>query len=583
MNPTEKQLCWDCKSSKNRNACVFWSTHSFAFNSAQRILFFVLLTVSCELAAEGKGGSNQQAAVEKTAEEKPADKEVLHLREHFGEQNFFPKGGFILRQGQPLPDLVWEHPDLVGKVLKDIAIPTRWFDADFNEVKVARTPGRYYVYGEAPAPHGPVLRRAMTAFCVDKETDLTALAEKQISIAEPDPKKKRALIEKIVTAWQTTEEGVVEFAALMETGFDRRPVRPGQWQMENATRHVQLKRKLMGLDGVPPVVVAPRSIKTNPAPVLRAGSLDETRFTPDQLKALEDKFDRWYAEAQQPTAVVIAQRGVVVFSKGYGALEEQPVTINTPMLLHSAMKPILGVLLATYLDRGFVKLNEPVGKYLVDFKSEEDRGLTFRAGFVHTTGIHFPWPLAFSRLFYFHTWHESLIAHCKRDWAPGAKHQYGVVGMILSVRALELLRGLNYWDAMERDLFTPMGIRNMLPGGTGFSAEDLARIGVLLANHGKYGDWEFFSEETYKSILPAPLKPHFPQVNLTFGIGLQSYAGSFGPGSYGHGGGCGTQLIVNPEKHLVFAMVRNAPGEAYEKHLNEVLAFLNAWNSEPAK
>ncbi len=550
----------------------------FASGCARRVLFFILICVCCGLyASDGKEGPGQQAVVVggKEMEEKGQDEDLFRLRDSFGEQHFFPEGGFILRQGQQLPKLVWEHPDLIGRVLKNITIPTRWFDANFKEVEVARTLGRYYVYGEAPAPHGPVLRRAMTCFCVKENTDLSLLAEKEVLVVEPDPKKKQALIDNVVNTWRMTEEGVLEFAALMETGFDRRPVRKGQWQMENATRHVQLKRKRMGLDVRPPVMVSPRSIKTNPAPVLRVGSDAEAGITQAQLKALEDQLDGWYAEAQEPTAVVIARRGVIVFSKGYGTVDEQPVTVNTPMLLHSAMKPLLGIQLATYLDRGFLKLDEPVGNYLADFKAAEDRDLTFRACHVHTTGIHFPWALAFARHFYFHTWHESLIAHCKRDWAPGAKHQYGVVGMILSVRALELLRGLNYWDAMERDLFAPLGIRNMLPGGTGFSAEDLARLGVLLDNHGKYGGWEFFSEETYQSILPASLKPYFPQLDMTYGIGLQSYAGRFGAGSYGHGGGCGTQLIVNPEKHFVFAMVRNEPGKAYGKHLNEVLALLD--------
>jgi CubicO group peptidase (beta-lactamase class C family) len=190
--------------------------------------------------------------------------------------------------------------------------------------------------------------------------------------------------------------------------------------------------------------------------------------------------------------------------------------------------------------------------------------------------------LAFSRLFYFHTWHESLIAHCQRDWAPGAQSKYGVVGIILSVRALELMRGLNYWDAMERDIFAPLGIKNILPGGTGFSAENLARMGVLLDNRGKYGNWELFSEEAYQVILPTPLTPYFPKIDKTYGIGLQSYDGRLRAGSYGHMGGCGTQLIVDPEKHLVFAMVRNGQGEDYEKHLTDVMTVLNAWiGNEP--
>ncbi len=63
-----------------------------------------------------------------------------------------------------------------------------------------------------------------------------------------------------------------------------------------------------------------------------------------------------------------------------------------------------------------------------EFNTSKDRNLTFRSVHVHATGIHFPWSLAFSRLFYFHTWNEALIAHCEREWEPGAKHRYGVVG-----------------------------------------------------------------------------------------------------------------------------------------------------------
>ena len=83
------------------------------------------------------------------------------LQEQFGEQQFSPKGGFLLSIGRPLPSLVWEHPDLVAKVVDDPTIPTRWFNERFEEVASAKQPGRFYVYGEAPAPDGPPLRRAI--------------------------------------------------------------------------------------------------------------------------------------------------------------------------------------------------------------------------------------------------------------------------------------------------------------------------------------------------------------------------------------------------------------------------------------
>lgn len=124
---------------------------------------------------------------------------------------------------------------------------------------------------------------------------------------------------------------------------------------------------------------------------------------------------------------------------------------------------------------------------------------------------------------------------------------------------------------MERDLFEPLGIINVLPGGTGFSAENLARIVVLLDNRGKYGKWEVISEETHEAILPKSLKPYFPELNVRYGIGFQDRAKHLGSG------GCGTLLIVNPTKHVVFAIVRNDQDKNYQQRRSELMAILRDW------
>ena len=525
----------------------------------------IIVAMSCVivLASQENGGADEPLGTVNERE----------LREHFGEQQFLPAGGFVLRRGQKLPALVWEHSELVATVVEDPTIITRWFNERFEEVQVAREPGRYYAYGEAPVPAGPVLRRAMTCCCVGKSVNLQDLAQKQVAGADQEDQMKMVLRQ-----WRTSEEGAVELAALLfESPRQKRPARVGQWQMENATRHVRLKRKLMGLDNKPVVKPTPKLLTEDPAPVLRRGQLEEAGIDAEQLTEIESKIAEWYADSREPMAIVIARNGVIVTAKGYGEDDGKPVTINTPMLLHSAMKPLIGLQLATYVDRGILRLDDPIGNFLPQFNTPQDRNLTFRAGHVHATGIHFPWSLAFSRLFYFHTWHEALITHCKREWLPGANRRYGVVGVILSVRALELLRGRNYWDAMERDLFKPLGIHDALPGGTGFSAENLARIGVLLDNRGRYGNWEVISEKTHQAILPASLTPYLPELSANYGIGLQDQTGHLGPGSYGHGGGCGTLLIVNPIKHVVFAMVRNDQGRNYKQHRSELMTILREW------
>jgi CubicO group peptidase (beta-lactamase class C family) len=231
-----------------------------------------------------------------------------------------------------------------------------------------------------------------------------------------------------------------------------------------------------------------------------------------------------------------------------------------------------------YADRDFIRLDQPVGDFLPEFRSRTDLDLTFRAAHVHVTGIEFPWALAFSRHFYFHTWHEALIAHCPREWAPGKCFRYGCVGMSLSVRALELLAARNYWDAMERQMLRPMGIRDMLPGGTGFSAEDLARLAVLVANGGRYGALEMFSEATCRSLMPVPLRDHFPdlQENRSRGIGFVRMA----PGFYGHGGGCGTCLMADPVKHIVFALTRMEPDDELRAFKRDAFRLLQEFRRD---
>lgn len=525
---------------------------------------------------ERSGAAIREAEVEiRAGEIKFANKS--ELKERFGELQFGPQGGFLLTVGQQLPPLVWEHPDIVARVVKEPTIRTRWFNDQFDEVTVAKEPGRYYAYGEAPVPSGPDLRRAMTCYCAGPNADIKTLAAAAISTSDSSRETLQAEVAANLQRWRTTEEGAVELSAQVESGLTAQDVRIGQWQMENATRHVLLKRKLMGLDATPTVKATVRPLTGNPAPELRTAPLDQAGISAAQVMEIERRLDAWFAASQEPFAVVIAKNGVVIVEKSYGMLNGEPVTIDTPMLLHSAMKPLIGLQLAMWVDRGYFKLDEPIGKYLPDFRSPEDRNLTFRAAHIHATGIHFPWELAFRKLFYFHTWHESLIAHCKREWAPGTRQRYGVVGVILSVRALELLRGRNYWDAMERDLFEPLGIRNVLPGGTGFSAENLARIGVVMANRGKYGPWEVISEPTYEAIIPTSMEPYFPNLKIHYGIGFQRASQHLGTGSYGHGGGCGTVLAINPDKHVVFAMVRNNRGPDYAQHLSGVTRILKAW------
>jgi hypothetical protein len=100
----------------------------------------------------------------------------------------------------------------------------------------------------------------MTCCCVARNLNLTELAEGRVadaqSAAEPDQRHKE--VEAIRHHWRSSEQGAIELAAIMEYGRTSRPPRKGQWQMEEATRHVRLKRQLMGWADKPIAKPSPR-------------------------------------------------------------------------------------------------------------------------------------------------------------------------------------------------------------------------------------------------------------------------------------------------------------------------------------
>ena len=126
----------------------------------------------------------------------------------------------------------------------------------------------------------------MTCCCLPQNTDLKQLAANDKGLSTPDFGKKGqpSRIDAILDWWRTSEEEAVELAALLDSDLPQNAVRLGQRQMENATRHVLLKRKLMGLAGNPVLIPKPRQPGGQPAPVLRTGSLAEAGFSTEQVR-----------------------------------------------------------------------------------------------------------------------------------------------------------------------------------------------------------------------------------------------------------------------------------------------------------
>ena len=69
---------------------------------------------------------------------------------------------------------------------------------------------------------------------------------------------------------------------------------------------------------------------------------------------------------------LVARKGKIVHYQAYGKKDLEsgsPMTKDTIVRIYSMTKPITGVALMTLFDEGKFKLNDPVEKYLPEFKN----------------------------------------------------------------------------------------------------------------------------------------------------------------------------------------------------------------------
>jgi CubicO group peptidase (beta-lactamase class C family) len=176
---------------------------------------------------------------------------------------------------------------------------------------------------------------------------------------------------------------------------------------------------------------------------------------------------------------------------------------------------------------------------------------------------------------------------------PGKVYRYGGDGNNLAGKAMELVAGKPMVRLLQDNLFAPLGATSIMEPDLGYSesatAIDIAKIGQLLLNKGSYGYYRFFSEETYKKILPVKLAEYlrgYPDKNTEWGIGL-SYMpdpdgprdkGTLGPNVIGHGSASSSILRVDPDSGLVIVMGRYGVGDGakHQEYRAKVMALVKA-------
>lgn len=503
--------------------------------------------------------------------------------------------------GPEFPKLGWKDGLLLEPFVSTEPMKVRWFDADANEVTKAEKLGSYVALVEAKTTDGQPMRR-LVLFCrIDPEVLQTMWSQQFAASPMPLGDEKPFWIPVTDADWKANRETFGRFAAMSTADRllmdgrgavlaaylldEHRPVLSKPMDLDIYGQEILLKvrRKIDGYSGTS--LRSPKK-RSTPAPVLRYGTAAEAGMKPDTTEKLRQMLKDWSREEGKPFSAVVARNGVVFLHEGFGELNGQPTPKDARFYPASIGKTLFGTVFAQFVDQGLVNPDDPIGKYLKDFPTTGDKALTFRNCLTHTSGIA-------GHATYGGIWNPTLdSAFSLRlpDLEPGVRFAYGGDGNNLASKALELISGVPVAKLMRQNLFDPLETTIVEPD-LGFSSDatawDIAKVAQVLANRGSYGDYEFFSEETFRKFLPTKLAPYMPRLgdkNLEWGYAVSwmpdpdgpREKGELGPNVIGHGSASSSIFRVDLDSGLVVVMGRYGVGNAakYDEYRAKTMRLL---------
>lgn len=179
-------------------------------------------------------------------------------------------------------------------------------------------------------------------------------------------------------------------------------------------------------------------------------------------------------------AIGIVQNGEVVYSKGYGASNDnnEKVTPETPFILGSTTKSITALAVMQLVEAGKVKLDDPVQKYIPEFhlsdtpKSE----ITVRHLLNQVSGL--PQNAGNSDYLNEKSTVEDFVKalySVKPINTPGKEYQYAEANFVVLGVLISRVTGTSYENYIQENIFEPMDMKHSFTSKEEAKANGLAQ------------------------------------------------------------------------------------------------------------
>ncbi|QSQ26350.1 serine hydrolase [Pyxidicoccus parkwayensis] len=330
----------------------------------------------------------------------------------------------------------------------------------------------------------------------------------------------------------------------------------------------------------------------------------------------KQEIDRLVSKYQQlglfNGSVLVANEKGVILEKGYGFANfewQVPNTPDTKFRLGSITKQFTAMLILQLAAEGKLQVDEPVTKYLPDYRKDTGDRITLAHLLNHTSGL----PNYTNREFFQKSSRDpySVADFVKKfcsgdlEFEPGTKFNYSNSGYFLLGAVIEKVTGQTYAQALRQRIFDPLGMKDtgydvsatVLPKrASGYEAQPGGYVNASYLDMTiPYAAGSLYStvQDLYRwdralhehKLLPAPLEQRmFTPVLEDYGFGwslkpVKLHDGKTELASISHSGGINgfSTLLVRAtgKKELVILLDNTARGRKLSEMATGVLSILH--------
>ncbi len=222
----------------------------------------------------------------------------------------------------------------------------------------------------------------------------------------------------------------------------------------------------------------------------------------DRETEVDRLFTDYSAAGMPGAAVMVIRDGTPILTKGYGLANVDdgwPITPATNFRLASVTKQFTATCVLMLVDRGKLRLDDPIRKYFPEFPPFADN-VTIRHMLQHTSGLQDYEPIYGDRF------PEQvtdagvvrIISNTESTYfVPGSEHRYSNSAYAILSELVRKLSGQSFPDFLQENIFGPLGMSNTLAFVDGQSVVPNRAYGYTVTD----GDVEFSDQSAWSAVL----------------------------------------------------------------------------------